>query len=70
LLTGTGNGNADGTETGAERRATAVLLARAAAPAFAAGLHWGAWERALRAGQEAARLTGDVAEEAYFHHEL
>ncbi|MFI9294621.1 ATP-binding protein [Streptomyces gardneri] len=61
-----------GTEAGTdgERRATAVLLARAAAPAFAAGLHWGAWERALRAGQEAARLTGDVAEEAYFHHEL
>ncbi|MER5709463.1 ATP-binding protein [Streptomyces sp. NPDC002122] len=61
-----------GTEAGTdgERRTTAVLLARAAAPAFAAGLHWGAWERALRAGQEAARLTGDVAEEAYFHHEL
>ncbi|MFB7514081.1 ATP-binding protein [Streptomyces sp. NPDC056144] len=56
--------------TGEERHATAVLLARAAAPAFAAGLHWGAWERALRAGQEAARLAGDVAEEAYFHHEL
>ncbi|MFE2558394.1 ATP-binding protein [Streptomyces sp. NPDC059352] len=59
-----------GADTDGERRATAVLLARAAAPAFAAGLHWGAWERALRAGQEAARLTGDVAEEAYFHHEL
>ncbi|MFC9731339.1 ATP-binding protein [Streptomyces roseolus] len=57
-------------EEAAERRATAVALARAAAPAFAAGLHWGAWERALRTGQEAARLTGDVAEEAYFHHEL
>ncbi|MFJ2056775.1 ATP-binding protein [Streptomyces sp. NPDC087908] len=57
-------------ETEAEHRATAVLLARAAAPAFAAGLHWGAWERALRAGQEAARLAGEVAEEAYFHHEL
>ncbi|MFB7587340.1 ATP-binding protein [Streptomyces sp. NPDC056169] len=56
--------------TDGERRTTAVLLARAAAPAFAAGLHWGAWERVLRAGQEAARLTGDVAEEAYFHHEL
>ncbi|WP_328942514.1 ATP-binding protein [Streptomyces sp. NBC_00250] len=66
LVTGTG-----GTpEAVAEHRATAVLLARAAAPAFAAGLHWGAWERALRAGQEAARLTGEVAEEAYFHHEL
>ena len=32
-----------------------MLLARTAAPAFAAGLHWGAWERALRSGQEAAR---------------
>ncbi|MET8178981.1 ATP-binding protein [Streptomyces sp. NPDC005336] len=49
---------------------TAVLLARAAAPAFAAGLHWGAWERAVRHGQEAARLAGQVADEAYFHHEL
>ncbi|MGW4706133.1 ATP-binding protein, partial [Streptomyces sp. NPDC004285] len=63
LIPGTG-------DTAAEHRATAVLLARAAAPAFAAGLHWGAWERALRAGQEAARLAGEVAEEAYFHHEL
>ncbi|WP_371654780.1 MULTISPECIES: ATP-binding protein [unclassified Streptomyces] len=50
--------------------ATAVKLARSAAPAFAAGLHWGAWERALRIGSAAARLTGEVAEEAYFHHEL
>ncbi|MGW5214715.1 ATP-binding protein [Streptomyces sp. NPDC004051] len=48
----------------------AVQLARTAAPAFAAGLHWSAWERTLRAGAEAARLAGDVAEEAYFHHEL
>ncbi|MFD5495209.1 ATP-binding protein [Streptomyces sp. NPDC127091] len=48
----------------------AVQLARTAAPAFAAGLHWNAWERALRAGAEAARLAGDVAEEAYFRHEL
>ncbi|GEC08467.1 ATPase AAA [Streptomyces spinoverrucosus] len=47
-----------------------VQLARTAAPAFAAGLHWSAWERALRAGAEAARLAGDVAEQAYFHHEL
>ena len=39
------------------RRAPAVLLARTAAPAFAAGLHWGAWERALRVGAEAARLV-------------
>ncbi|MCX2924235.1 ATP-binding protein [Streptomyces sp. NEAU-W12] len=49
---------------------TAVQLARSAAPAFAAGLHWSAWERTLRTGAEAARLAGDVAEEAYFHHEL
>ncbi|MGW7050851.1 ATP-binding protein [Streptomyces sp. NPDC054887] len=48
----------------------AVLLARTAAPAFAAGLCWGAWERALRTGLEAARIAGEVAEEAYFHHEL
>ncbi|MFI2429011.1 ATP-binding protein [Streptomyces sp. NPDC018955] len=49
---------------------TAVRLARTAAPAFASGLHWSAWEKALRAGAEAARLAGDVAEQAYFHHEL
>ncbi|MFJ6075705.1 ATP-binding protein [Streptomyces sp. NPDC093065] len=48
----------------------AVQLARTAAPAFAAGLHWSAWERALRSGSEASRLAGDVAEQAYFHHEL
>ncbi|MEV6161577.1 ATP-binding protein [Streptomyces sp. NPDC052052] len=55
---------------GAEQADAAVLLARSASPAFAAGLHWGAWEKALRIGQEAARITGEVAEEAYFHHEL
>lgn len=48
----------------------AVELARTAAPAFAAGLHWSAWQRALRSGTEASRLAGDVAEQAYFHHEL
>ncbi|MCF3184523.1 ATP-binding protein, partial [Streptomyces polychromogenes] len=48
----------------------AVLLARTAAPAFAASLHWDAWERVLRAGAEAARKAGEVAEQAYFHHEL
>ncbi|MEV7417544.1 ATP-binding protein [Streptomyces sp. NPDC089919] len=52
------------------RASAAVLLARTAAPAFAGGLQWGAWERVLRAGQEAARIAGEVAEEAYFHHEL
>jgi hypothetical protein len=48
----------------------AVRLARAAAPAFAAGGDWGAWERALRFGAEASRLAGEVAGQAYFHHEL
>ncbi|MFI1724789.1 ATP-binding protein [Streptomyces sp. NPDC020489] len=47
-----------------------VQLARTAAPAFAAGLHWSAWERTLRFGTEAARLAGEVGEQAYFHHEL
>ncbi|MGW2655749.1 ATP-binding protein [Streptomyces sp. NPDC001478] len=54
----------------AGQTSVAVLLARSASPAFAAGLHWSAWERALRIGQEAARIAGEVAEEAYFHHEL
>ncbi|WP_433340571.1 hypothetical protein [Streptomyces sp. CA-253872] len=48
----------------------AVLLARAVAPAFAAALRWGAWDRVLRYGQDAARRAGRVADEAYFHHEL
>ncbi|MET7681136.1 ATP-binding protein [Streptomyces sp. NPDC005423] len=45
-------------------------LARTAGPAFAAGLHWSAWERALRHGAEAAQLAGVVSQQAYFHHEL
>ncbi|MFI2431034.1 ATP-binding protein [Streptomyces sp. NPDC018693] len=49
---------------------TPVRLARTAAPAFAAGLQWSAWEKALRAGAEAARISGEVADQAYFHHEL
>ncbi|GAA2399659.1 ATP-binding protein [Streptomyces glaucosporus] len=48
----------------------AVLLARTAAPTLAASLYWSAWERMLRSGQEAARTAGEVAEEAYFHHDL
>ncbi|MGV9320558.1 ATP-binding protein [Streptomyces sp. NPDC003660] len=55
---------------GADEQACAVLLAHAASAAFAAGLHWTAWEQALHAGSEAARLAQDVAERAYFHHEL
>lgn len=57
-----------GTEAG--HPSAAVLLARTAAPAFAAGMQWGAWERSLRTGAEASRVAGEVAEEAYFHHEL
>ena len=45
-------------------------LARAAAPLLAASLRWSAWERVLRSGQEAARAAGEVAQQAYFHHEL
>ncbi|MGW3265547.1 ATP-binding protein [Streptomyces sp. NPDC001056] len=48
----------------------AVRLARTAAPAFAAALRWSAWERALRCGAEASLQSGDVPEQAYFHHEL
>ncbi|MFC4504130.1 MULTISPECIES: ATP-binding protein [Streptomyces] len=51
-------------------KAPAVRLARAAAPAFAAGLHWSAWETALQEGAEAARLAVESADRAYFHHEL
>ncbi|MFC8128621.1 ATP-binding protein [Streptomyces sp. NPDC057302] len=61
--------SASGASVAGEESA-AVLLARTVAPAFAGGLDWGAWERALRSGQEAARTAGEVAEEAYFHHEL
>ncbi|MFF8195886.1 ATP-binding protein [Streptomyces bobili] len=59
------------TERPAEgERATSVELARTAAPAFAAGLRWSAWEQALHEGAEAARLAGESADRAYFHHEL
>ena len=58
------------TAPGEGEESVTVQLARTAAPAFAAGLHWSAWERALRFGAEAARLSGEVSEQAYFHHEL
>ncbi|MDX3248288.1 ATP-binding protein [Streptomyces sp. ME18-1-4] len=53
-----------------DEEATAVQLARTAAPAFAAGLHWSAWQSSLHEGAEAARLAGESADRAYFHHEL
>jgi hypothetical protein len=58
------------TPPGEGEQSATVELARAAAPAFAAGLHWSAWERALRDGAEASRLADEVSEQAYFHHEL
>ncbi|MFF8590820.1 ATP-binding protein [Streptomyces sp. NPDC015220] len=58
------------TPPGEDGESAAVQLARTAAPAFAAGLNWSAWERTLRFGVEASRLAGEVAEQAYFHHEL
>ncbi|MFC9326493.1 ATP-binding protein [Kitasatospora sp. NPDC057015] len=55
----------------AAKRPEAVLrLARAAAPALALALRWGAWERALQLGLEAARAVGSGPDEAWFHHEL
>ncbi|MCX5237636.1 ATP-binding protein [Streptomyces prunicolor] len=58
------------TPPGDGEESTTVHLARTAAPAFAAGLHWSAWEHVLRAGAEAAQLADDVSEQAYFQHEL
>ncbi|MET7382105.1 ATP-binding protein [Streptomyces sp. NPDC005526] len=66
----TGSPSAASPSADEDEPSIAVRLARTAAPAFAAGLHWSAWERALRAGAEASRLAGEVAEQAYFHHEL
>ncbi|MFF4649849.1 ATP-binding protein [Streptomyces sp. NPDC001380] len=54
----------------AGRHGSVVLLARAAAPALALSLRWGAWEQVLRLGLEAARTSGAVSDEAWFHHEL
>ncbi|MEU6234115.1 ATP-binding protein [Kitasatospora sp. NPDC047058] len=54
----------------AGRHTAVVRLARAAGPALALALRWGAWERALLLGLEAARQTGSRADEAWFHHEL
>ncbi|MEU9127079.1 ATP-binding protein [Kitasatospora sp. NPDC048540] len=52
-------------------RPEAVLqLARSAAPALAMSLRWGAWERSLQLGLEAARSLGATGEEAWFHQEL
>ncbi|MGP4112010.1 ATP-binding protein [Streptomyces sp. 4N509B] len=54
----------------ADHAAAAVALARAAAPRLVTGARWSAWERMVRGGGEAARAAGDLAAQAYFHHEL
>ncbi|MFF4922026.1 ATP-binding protein [Kitasatospora sp. NPDC001261] len=53
----------------AGRHDAVVRLARAAAPALALSLRWGAWERVLQLGLEAARQTGSAVDQAWFHHE-
>ncbi|MEV7771441.1 ATP-binding protein [Kitasatospora sp. NPDC086791] len=53
----------------AGRHEAVVRLARAAAPALALALRWGAWERVLELGLEAARRTGSESDQAWFHHE-
>ncbi|WP_319053435.1 ATP-binding protein, partial [Streptomyces europaeiscabiei] len=58
------------TPPGEGEESAAVVLARQAAPSFAAGQRWSAWERALRAGAEASGLAAETGEQAYFHHEL
>ncbi|MFD5561371.1 ATP-binding protein [Kitasatospora griseola] len=57
-------------ERNADRPEQVLRLARAAAPALALSLRWGAWERALQLGLEAARMLGATAEQGWFHHEL
>ncbi|RAJ41449.1 hypothetical protein K353_03210 [Kitasatospora sp. SolWspMP-SS2h] len=57
-------------ERDADRPAEVLRLARAAAPALALSLRWGAWERALQLGLEAARMLGAPAEQGWFQHEL
>ncbi|MGW4383894.1 ATP-binding protein [Kitasatospora sp. NPDC004531] len=57
-------------ERDADRPEQVLRLARAAAPVLALSLRWGAWERCLQLGLEAARTAGGSAEQAWFHHEL
>ncbi|MFE6053241.1 ATP-binding protein [Kitasatospora sp. NPDC056446] len=53
----------------AGRHEAVVRLARAAAPALALALRWGAWERVLQLGLEGARRAGSAVDQAWFHHE-
>ncbi|XVQ06994.1 AAA family ATPase [Spirillospora sp. CA-255316] len=49
--------------------AAARDLARAAAPALALGLRWGAWSRVLAIGMRAARALGSREDQEYFERE-
>ncbi|MFI9327499.1 ATP-binding protein [Kitasatospora sp. NPDC052868] len=57
-------------DAAAGRDGSVLRLARAAAPALALSLRWGAWEQALQLGLEAARRSGSRGDEAWFRHEL
>jgi hypothetical protein len=48
----------------------ASQLARAAAPAAARSLRWGAWRKLLKVGLSAAEQAGDKQAMAYYQHEL
>ncbi|MFE9422812.1 ATP-binding protein [Kitasatospora sp. NPDC006697] len=54
----------------AGREPAVLSLARAAAPALALTLRWGAWRQVLELGLAVARQTGAEREEAAFLHEL
>ncbi|MCC9306916.1 ATP-binding protein [Kitasatospora sp. RB6PN24] len=54
----------------AGRPAAVLGLARAAAPALALALRWGAWRQVLELGAEQARELGNARDEAWFRHEL
>lgn len=47
-----------------------LRLVRAVDASLAMSRQWGAWERVLRFGLQAARATGDAAAEAWVRHEL
>jgi hypothetical protein len=48
----------------------ALRLIRVTEGALALGLRWGAWERALQGGLEAARALGNLGERAWALHQL
>ncbi|WP_145904392.1 ATP-binding protein [Kitasatospora viridis] len=57
-------------ERAADRPVAVLGLARAAAPALALTLRWGAWREVLELGAAVAEETGSTRDEAWFRHEL